>query len=280
MWVPMCARVSALDESGEPLWECVMPPLLHPPSIKGDFAMTKRGDCQLPKGHVFLRQDDAQDRADELNPPYKRRCRHRGAIVPDHTRTITPLKSRAPAPPPAPAMALSGAPEEAPRQPPVKHFVQQWREAVGEWDSVRQGGRCILEREVLRYSPPCLPTPCLPARNAERRPEDLSQMSRVPDPQPPSLGSKSQVSNSQLSDPLGASQVPDPGEGMGQPCDREQGEEPMGGAESHPESQYPLEQPECQFPLEQPESQFPLAQPDPSQGSYEEPDVGSDDDSL
>ena len=125
MWIPMCARVSALNESGEPLWECDMPPLLHPPPIKGDFSMTKRGACQLQKAHVFLRQDDAQDRADELNPPYKRRCRHRGATVPDHTRTVTPLKSRAPAPPLAPAMALSGAPEEAPRHPPVKHSVQQ-----------------------------------------------------------------------------------------------------------------------------------------------------------
>ena len=45
----------------------------------------------------------------------------------------------------------------------------------------------------------------------------------------------------------------------------------MGGAESQSQSQ---------FPLEQPESQFPLAQPDPSQGSYEEPGVGSDDESL
>ena len=45
----------------------------------------------------------------------------------------------------------------------------------------------------------------------------------------------------------------------------------MGGAESQPESP---------FPLEQPESQFPLAQPDPHQGSYAEPGVGSDDESL
>ena len=74
MWIPMCARVSALDESEKPLLEGDMPPLLHPPSIKGDFSMAKRRACQLPKGHVFLRQDDAQDRADELNPPYKRRC--------------------------------------------------------------------------------------------------------------------------------------------------------------------------------------------------------------
>ena len=105
-------------------------------------------------------------------------------------------------------------------------------------------------------------------------------MSRVPDSQPPSLGSNSQVSNSQLSDALGAPQGPDPREGMGQPCDREQGQEPMGSAESRPESQYPLEQPESQFPLEQPKSQFPLAQPYPSQGSYEELGVGSDDESL
>ena len=54
----------------------------------------------------------------------------------------------------------------------------------------------------------------------------------------------------------------------------------MGGAKSQPESQYPLEQRESRLPLEQPESQFPLAQPDPSQGSYEEPGVGSDEESL
>ena len=191
MWIPMCARVSALDESGEPLWECDMPPLLQPPSIRGYFSMTKRGACQLPKGHVFLRPEDAQDGANELNPPYKRRCPHRGTTAPDHMRTVTPLKSRALAPAPAPATALSGAREEAPPQHPVNPSVKKWREAVGEWDSVRQGGRCILEQEVPGHSPPCLPTPCLPAQYAERRPDDLSQMSRIPDSQPPSLDSSS-----------------------------------------------------------------------------------------
>ena len=170
--VPRCQPWMNLH--GEPLWECGMPPLLHPPSIKGDFSMTKRGACQLPKGHVFLRPEDAQDCADELNPPFKRPCRHCGTTAPDHTRMVTPVKSRAPAPPPAPATALSGAREEAPPQHPVKHSVQQWPEAVGEWDSVRQGGRCILEQEVPGHSPPCLPTPCLPCstvcRATPRRP--------------------------------------------------------------------------------------------------------------
>ena len=61
-------------------------------------------------------------------------------------------------------------------------------------------------------------------------------MSRVRDSQPPSLGSNSQVSNSHLSDPLGAPQGPDPCDGMTLPCDREQEHEPMGDAESEPES--------------------------------------------
>ena len=91
-------------------------------------------------------------------------------------------------------------------------------------------------------------------------------MSRIPDSQPPSLDSNSQLSNSQLSDPLGASQVPDLCDDMRQPGDREPGRESMRGAECQPEVVL--------------ESQFPLVQPDPHQGSYEEPGVGSNDESL
>ena len=51
MWIPMCARVSALDQSGEPLWECDMPPLLYTPPIdQRGFLHDKAAGLPAPKG--------------------------------------------------------------------------------------------------------------------------------------------------------------------------------------------------------------------------------------
>ena len=74
------AKVSAIDDVGQALWECDMPPMKFPPTTKGDYSLSAQGSCELPKGHTFLYVDDAQAGADELNPPYKRRCRSRRSV--------------------------------------------------------------------------------------------------------------------------------------------------------------------------------------------------------
>ena len=79
-WTTAMARGSDIDNVGQALWECDMPPMKFPPTTKGDYSLSAQGAFELPKGHTFLYLDDAQAMADKLNPPFKRRCRSRRSV--------------------------------------------------------------------------------------------------------------------------------------------------------------------------------------------------------